>query len=47
VRRVGDEASLLVEGSLEPAEHLVHRGGEVADFVARPRHGNAMSEIAP
>ena len=38
VARVGDEAALMLEGRVQPGEHVVERDGEARDLVARARH---------
>ena len=53
VRDVGDEASepllrsgALVEGALDPSEHLVERDGELTRLGARRAFGHVYREVA-
>ena len=43
VRGVGDESPLVLEGRLEPLEHLVERLGEPRHLVARRRYGQPVA----
>jgi hypothetical protein len=45
VRCVGDEASLCLEGRLEPAEQLVDRVAEVLELVGRTFEGEPLVQV--
>ena len=47
VARIGDEAPLALDRSLEPSEHLVQRLAEPRDLVARGRQRETPPQLRP